>query len=206
MKKIIGAIIAKNQDELDKLISKEKGYVDGIQLDIIDGKFADNESLNFDFLIKDNVSTEAHLMVEDPVSWIKKNSDKVETVIIHYESNYFGNALKLARRKGKKVGLALKISTPVDKIRDYLERVDQVLIMSVELGFYGGRFVPEALEKVKEIKRINPELKVEVDGGINDKTIRMAAEAGADLFVVGSYLANSKNVKDDVKNLRKHLK
>lgn len=204
-KQIIPAIIVKNQKELDESLSKVIDLVEIIQLDIMDGKFVPNESLNFDFkLPKTNCLFEAHLMISEPIKWIEKNHKKVHTILIHFEScTDIYRAIDLARSKNKKVGVVLNPETPINAIKDILDEIDQVLIMTVNPGFYGSSFLPETVNKISDLRKLRPDFDIEVDGGINDKTIGIVDKAGANLFVSGSYIMKSSNVKNAIENLKK---
>lgn len=208
MKKlIIPSIIAKSQKELNKRVNNVKRHVSLIQLDIMDGKFVKNNSLNFNFkLPRSNCKYEAHLMIRNPESWIKKNHKKVQTILIHYESKNINQALALANKKGKKVGLAINPHTKIEKIKPYLNKINQVLIMTVNPGFYGSKFLPNNLSKVKKLRKLKPELNIEVDGGISPKTIGKASKAGANLFISGSYTVDSPNVKKAINTLKSMIK
>lgn len=203
---IIPSIIAKDQNELDKRIGKVKKNFSWLQLDVMDGKLVKNSSLNFDFVLpKIRREYEAHLMIRSPEFWIRKNARKVDTIIFHFESvKKLGDARKivnLIRAKKKRVGVAISPRTDVETIRSLLEIVDMVLVMTVNPGSYGAKFLPSMLDKIEEIKKINSKLVIEVDGGISDKTIHKAKGAGANYFVVGSYLQNSRNVSRSKKRL-----
>ena len=171
MKKIvIPSIIAKNQNELNDRISKVDSSV--YQLDIMDGKFVKNKSLMFDFNIPKNKKYEAHLMILNPKLWVEKNSEKVDSIIFHFETTRNPEELiKLIKSKKKKVGIAIKPWTPVKKIEPFLEKINLVLVMTVNPGKYGSKFLPKTLDKIKELRKLKPKLNIEVDGGINDKTI-----------------------------------
>ena len=204
-KMIIPAIIAKNQNELDERINKVKDYVELIQLDFMDGDFVPNESINFDFqLPKTNCKSEAHLMVSNPIEWIEKNYYKVDMVLAHFESiKNPQEVIDLAKKKNKKIGFVLNPKTTIDEIKNYLDQLDQVLIMTVNPGFYGSPFLPEMLDKITELRKLKPDLDIEVDGGVTDKTIGLVNEAGANMFVSGSYIVKSDNVKKAVDTLKK---
>jgi ribulose-phosphate 3-epimerase len=206
-KEIIPAIIAKSQDELNDKISKVDDYVKIIQLDIMDNKFVPNSSLFFDFTLPcSKCFYEAHLMVKDPVSWIEKNNHKVDMILIHYESDVdYDKAIKLVKNKNKKIGFVLNPETPIEKISEYLDKLDQVLIMTVNPGFYGSPFLPEVMEKIRKIRKLKPNLNIEVDGGITDKTITIVDKAGANLFVSGSYIIKSDNIKMAIDSLKEKL-
>ena len=208
MKKfVIPAIIAKNQEELDLGIKKVQNFSKIIQLDFMDGVFVPNHSIDFDFKIpKIDCFFEAHLMLKNPLDWIVKNFSKVDMILTHYEA--LSNPQKVidfVRNEGKKIGFVLNPETSVDELFDYLDQLDQILIMTVNPGFYGSPFIPEIVNKISELREIAPKLDIEVDGGITDKTIDIVDEAGANMFVSGSYILKSKNIKQAFDRLNKIL-
>ena len=207
-KKIIPAIIAENQKDLDEKLSKVKNYVDTVQLDVMDNVFVPNKSLFFDLDLKDaNISYEAHLMVQKPESWIKKYCEKVDTILVHYESSYNQNRIiKMLKKNQKRIGFVLNPETPIRKINDILDDIDQVLIMTVNPGFYGSKFLPEMKEKISQLRAMKKDLDIEVDGGITDKTIELVNNAGANLFVSGSYIVRSDNIERAIKSLENLIK
>lgn len=196
-KVVIPSLIAKSQDELDERFNKVKNIAPIFQLDIMDGRFVPNTSLDFDFKLPKDNYFEAHLMINEPEIWLKRNYEKVKTIIVHQECcNEIENIIDLVKVKHNcRIGVALNPETSIKVVEDYLDKLDQVLIMTVNPGFYGSKFLPEMLEKVKELRRLRPELDIEVDGGMNSETIIKADEVGANLFVSGSYLMNAENVK-----------
>ena len=204
-KKIIPAIIAKTQDELDELLVKIIDLVEVAQLDVMDNKFVPNTSLFFDIKIPEtSCQFEAHLMIENPESWIDNNWKKVDTILIHYEScNDPEKIIKNVKSKGKKVGFVLNPETPLDNILGFIDDIDQVLIMTVNPGFYGSPFLQEMLDKIKDLRDMKPDLDIEVDGGITDKTIELVNKAGANLFVSGSYIMKSQNISESIDKLKK---
>ena len=206
-KMIIPAIIAKSQDELEININKVMNHVDLIQLDIMDGKFVPNQSIDFDFeLPKIDCVYEAHLMINSPIKWIKKYYTKVNMILAHFEScKNPSEIIEYVRSKNKKVGFVLNPKTPVSAIEKYLDDLDQVLIMTVNPGFYGSPFLPEMLDKISELRALKPNLNIEVDGGITDKTIGLVDQAGANMFVSGSYIIKAENVADSIKKLKNKL-
>ncbi|KYK20055.1 hypothetical protein AYK24_10280 [Thermoplasmatales archaeon SG8-52-4] len=204
-KEIIPAIIAKTQDELDNLIDKLGDLVETAQLDIMDNRFVPNTSLFFDFnLPKSSLKFEAHLMIEDPETWIEKNYQKVDTILIHYEScNNPKKIIAEVKRKDKRVGFVLNPETSLKNILNFIEDIDQVLIMTVNPGFYGSPFLPEMLGKIRELRNMKSNLDIEVDGGITNKTIDLVNKAGANMFVSGSYIMKSDNVGRSIDTLKK---
>ena len=204
-KMIIPAIIAKNQGEMEEKINLVKNYVEVIQLDVMDGEFVPNESLNFDFkLPSTKCGFEAHLMTKNPWEWVEKHYKKVDTILVHVESvNDHQGIIKLVKSKNKRIGFVLNPGTTVEQIMPYLDQIDQVLIMTVNPGFYGSSFIPETLKKISKLRRVKPQLDLEVDGGINDKTIGLADKAGANMFVSGSYIVQAAMVEKAVDSLKK---
>ena len=204
---IIPAIIAKTQNELEEKILKVKDYVELIQLDLMDGKFVPNKSIDFNFqLPPTNCHFEAHLMVENPEQWIEKNIMKVDTILAHYESsNDPYSIIDIVKSKNKRIGFVLNPETSVQKIEKYLDKIDQVLIMTVNPGFYGSPFLPEMLDKISELRNMKSDLDIEVDGGITPKTIRDVHKAGANMFVSGSYIIKSPNLKEAIDNIKNML-
>jgi ribulose-phosphate 3-epimerase len=204
-KNIIPAVIAKNQDELEDRIKRVVDFFDIIQLDFMDGKFVPNNSIDFDFkLPKTKCKFESHLMINNPQNWIENNALKVDTILVHYESiNDSMKIINQVKDQNKKVGFVLNPETPISKIENYLDQLDQVLIMTVNPGFYGSPFLPEMIKKISDLRKIKPDLDIEVDGGIVPDTIGLVNRAGANMFVSGSYIVKSKNVEESIFNLKK---
>ncbi len=201
---IIPSIIAKSQEELDNRINKVKDYARLLQLDIMDGLFVPNRSLDFDFKLP-KIKFEAHLMINNPEEWIIKHCKKVHTILVHIEScKDPENIIRIVKGK-RKIGFALNPETPLQRIENYLDETEQVLIMTVNPGFYGAKFLPETLDKVRTLRKMRPNLNIEVDGGINSETIKKVHEAGANMFVSGSYLMNSENVGEAFERLKNLL-
>ncbi|MFP4082942.1 MAG: ribulose-phosphate 3-epimerase [Candidatus Aminicenantes bacterium] len=207
-KLIIPAVIAKTQEELDDIFRKIGGHVFLVQLDIMDGRFVPNHSLDFDFkLAQRKYQYEAHLMIENPEEWVEKNWKKVDTIIAHFEAvkNPPG-FIKAVKSREKKIAFALNPETAVSRVRDYLFDIDQVLVMTVHPGFYGSQFLPQTLEKIRELRNLKPDLDIEVDGGINPQTIAQVDRAGANLFVSGSYLIGSPDIRERIDILKNNLR
>lgn len=199
-KRIIPAAIARSQEELDKIFQKISGHSEMVQLDIMDGEFVPNHSLDFDFrLPQKRYRYEAHLMVEDPDAWIESSGNKADTIIAHFEAAATSpKTIQAIKQLGKKAALALNPETEIDHILSYLEVIDQVLIMTVHPGSYGSPFLPEVMGKIKKLRQMRPEMDIEVDGGIKPDTIELVDEAGANFFVSGSYLINSNNIQESI--------
>ena len=204
---IIPAIIAKSQQEFSEKIHKVKDWVDIIQIDVMDGQFVPNTSITFDFILPDSrCKYEAHLMVADPLSWIQHHGHKVDTILVHVESvNNFEEVIDAVRHIKKKIGFVLNPQTSISLVEHYYDVIDEILIMTVNPGFYGSPFLPSTLEKVTTLRNLYPALDIEVDGGITDKTIQDAYQAGANMFVSGSFIIKSDRVPDAIKSLQQKL-
>ena len=202
---VVAAVIAKDQSELDTSLTKLRGHVNRVQLDYMDGKFVESHSLDFTFNLPTYFEYEAHLMVESPMKWIEKLPASIKTVIVHVETFGVAEAIKRVKGRNNEVFLALNPSTSVEALKPFLGLIDGVMVMAVEPGKYGAVFIPYTLEKVKELRRNNKELVIEVDGGMNPTTAREARIMGADIIVSGSYIVKSSNVSMVVSELRKSI-
>ncbi len=204
---IVPAIIANSQKELDALLDKVKGLVERVQLDLMDGKFVPTTSLMFDLKLKKKVKYEAHLMIENSEEWIKKNIKKVDILLPHFETVKNPNdIIDFVKKNKKKIGFAINPETPISDIALYLDRLDMVLIMTVDPGFYGSKFIPGTIPKIKELRVLKPNLDIEVDGGIAPGTIELVKEAGANIFVSGSFIMKHENPKEAIKKLQELTK
>lgn len=184
---------------------------DYIHIDIMDGNFVPNisfgPSINKQIANITKVPLDVHLMVLDPVKWISEFSiPQVKYITVHYEANDFKEALNLIKKQNIKTGLSIKPATTVETIKPYLKDLDMVLIMSVEPGFGGQKFMPKSLDKVKELvsyrKEHNLNFIIEIDGGMNKETLPLAKEAGVDVAVIGSYLFAQKDRNETMKKFR----
>ena len=173
---VIPSLIATTQSALDErfLVARKTG-AKVMQLDVMDGRFVKNESLNFDFKLpaQKDITYEAHLMMYNPMPWIYKHHKKVDLIIVHYESPFFKEAVNFIRHHNKKVGVALNPKTSFEHYESLdFTFVDTILIMTVHPGKYGAKFLPKMIEKVKEAREKYPKLHIEVDGGVSNVTIR----------------------------------
>jgi len=205
MKDIVASIIATSQKEIDKRVDKVKDAVNIIQLDIMDGKYAPNEVLNFKFTLPENSCTvEADLMVKNPEKWIEQNFDIADNIIVHINStDDIYEIIEKVRKKGKKISLALDPENEAEDVIPYLGLIDQVMVFTAErIGFYGAPFNQAAVGKIRKIRKVSPDILIEVDGGVTPDNIDELSKAGVNLFVSGSYLQNSNDVEKAVASLR----
>lgn len=199
---IVPAIIAESQEELDSMLERLNGKVDRVMLDVMDGEFVPNRSLDFDFRLLKGFEYEVHMMAVDPIERLSKMAEKIDIAILHVETLIdIRAAIEGVRELGLQLTLALNPGTGVDIIEPYLDEVDGVLVMTVDPGRYGGRYIPEALEKVRRIRELNHEIPIEVDGGMNVENSAAAREAGANVIASGSFILKSGDVAQAVEAL-----
>lgn len=201
---LIPSIIATSQKELETRLKKIPSRT-LVQLDVMDGLFVPHTSLEFEFSLPSRIH-EAHLMVQNPEAWLVHNHAKISSIIVHYESRvHMHNMIKLAKKYKKKIGIALNPESNTEDIRQYLKHIDKVLIMTVHPGKYGSAFIPSTLHKINFLRSIAPKIDIEVDGGVTPATLRACKEAGANQFVVGSFLQKSASPLKAWKELQKEI-
>ena len=191
-----------------------KGKADRIHLDVMDGNFVPNISFGFSILeaIKDYpIFKDVHLMINNPLQYVDKcimcNAD---LITFHIESLKYKKDVKelinKIHNRSVAVGISIKPNTPVEAIIPFLKDLDVVLVMSVEPGFGGQKFMESSIEKIKKLNQIIEEngydCLIEVDGGINQETANLVKEAGADILVAGSYIAKSESISKAIKSLK----
>ena len=189
--KIAPSILSADLSKIDQEIKEVEKYSDLIHVDIMDGIFVPPTTVGSDFLktIKTKIPLDVHLMVHEPSdSYIKEFIDAgAGSITIHQEACI--NPLKqigFIKKNNTKAAISIKPNTSLDKIIKYLDIVDMVLIMTVEPGWAGQKFIEGTMEKVRELRKLKPKLDIEVDGGINSYTARAAYDAGANVFVAGT--------------------
>ena len=155
-----------------------------------------------------NQVLDTHLMISDPAKYLKEfikaGSDRIT---FHVEAtNTPKEIIKLIREQGASVGISIKPKTSVETIKDYISLIDQVLVMSVEPGFGGQKFMMNSLDKIKEIsllrEKFNKNLLIVVDGGINQETAALCKEAGANVLVAGSYIFSGNDPSERIRSLK----
>ena len=200
---IIPAIISKTQAELDVAINKVQNFVNLLQLDIMDNSFVPNNSNDFELNLPKGPEYEAHLMINNPIKWVENQGNSIKTILVHFEScSELSEIFRLGKDNSKNVGLAINPDTSIKEVAHLLDDIYQLLILTVNPGFYGSEFLPETIEKVREARELCPNLNIEVDGGITHETILKAYEAGANMFVSGSYIMKSDQPKQAIQTLK----
>ena len=197
---LVPAILVKTREELVARLALAATVAKRAQVDIMDGKFVPNTTVQAQDLVglKPPLELEIHLMVEDPLAAMNTIGKRAELFLVHVETVGQGTGVDgrasveeleaRARQLGARFGLVVNAKTPVSAVLPHLDRVDEVLVMTVEAGFGGQKLLPETLEKVAALRKLRPELDLEVDGGIDASTVGKAARAGANVLVAGSAL------------------
>lgn len=182
-----------------------KTNTDYIHIDYMDGIFVDNKEFTIEEIkTLSKISTkklDIHIMAENPEPIIQELKDlNIEYITIHYEINKpLDKIINLIHNQGYKCGISIKPKTDPKNIIEYLKKIDLVLIMSVEPGKGGQKFIPDVLNKIKDLKQNN--IIIEIDGGINDTNIEELKNI-VDIVVVGSYITNSNNYNKQINNLK----
>ncbi|TFH18988.1 hypothetical protein E4H04_01585 [Candidatus Bathyarchaeota archaeon] len=190
---VLPAIIAQNQQELDQMLEKVP-FAENIMLDLMDGKFVGASSLDFPLKLPEGPRYQLHIMAVNPLERIKQLPPQVDTVILHEETlKDISEAVVEAKKLSLSLFIALNPDTPASVFDQYLGALDGVLIMSVNPGQYGAQFLPDQLEKVRQLRAKSKTLNIEVDGGMTDRTIGLAIAAGANMIASGSFIIKSKD-------------
>ena len=208
---VLSADYANFETELKKLEASGAEYA---HLDVMDGHFVPNISFGAGVVASmrphSKMVFDCHLMVSNPEHHIEEFARAGADIIsIHVEATpHIHGALQKIRAAGVKPSVVINPGTPVEAIKNVLNLVDQVLVMTVNPGFGGQAFLPETMDKIRELVALREanqlNFDIEVDGGIDDKTIQMAREAGANVFVAGSYIFKG-DVSHQVQTLRDAL-
>ncbi len=205
---ISASLLSMRNNLLEYIYKLNKENIDYIHLDMMDGLFVSNKSFTYDEvkLIVDNINKplDVHLMVEDIDDYIKDYlSYNTEYITFHYEAMKDLSPITKVKNHGIKCGISIKPDTEVELIYDLLDKIDMVLIMSVEPGKGGQEFIPSSLEKVKKLKeeiiKRNLDVKISIDGGINKDTGKLSLNSGADILVIGSAIKENPSIINELK-------
>ena len=213
--KISPSILSADFSKLgEEITSLDHAGADYIHVDVMDGHFVPNITMGPEIIRKLRPYTkkifDVHLMISPVDNYIKDFANAgADIITFHPEATEdTGNTIKLIKSYSKKVGISLKPKSKIDLIVDHLSSIDLILIMSVEPGFGGQKFMPEVLPKLEELKNIiskkNFNIDLEIDGGINFDNCNKAKKAGANILVSGStiFKENNGNLKKNIDLLR----
>ncbi|MEK7125319.1 MAG: ribulose-phosphate 3-epimerase [Patescibacteria group bacterium] len=207
MVEILPAILEKTFGAVQDKVARLQGIASAAQLDIIDGDFIpgptwkEHEQLS---ALGGDIKFDVHLMVEKPEQWVKRwEAPNVFRLTFHQEATYdVRRTAVLIKSLGKEAGVALKIETPVSAIYDILEEIDLVLLMAVAPGGQGRAFDGRVVDKVKELRAHNANIKIGVDGGVTPLVASSLVAAGANVLVSGSYLFSQTDIKSAIASLQ----
>ena len=207
---ILSADFSKLADEIKKV---ENAGADYIHIDVMDGSFVPNITIGspvVESLRKTtNLIYDVHLMVEHPETQIEAFAKAgADIITFHIETTKHAHRIiQSIKSCGKRVGVALNPATPLVMLEEILTDIDMALLMTVNPGFGGQKFIESSLEKISILRHTIDDnefdVDIEVDGGINDKTAPLVIEAGADILVAGSYIYGAKDLNEAMKSIRK---
>lgn len=190
LSKVVPAILTDDPEALSTMVRQAEGFTNYVQVDIMDGQFVPSRSITAEHLagLSTELSWEVHLMAQRPEEYLESFwKAGAHKFIFHYEATSSpAKVISQARNLGLMVGLAVNPETPLSAIHPLVSEVDSVLFLTVNPGFYGSPFIPEALEKAVEFHHTQPDMEIGVDGGMKESNVAQIAQMGIDVIYVGS--------------------
>ncbi|MBU3186148.1 ribulose-phosphate 3-epimerase [Clostridium estertheticum] len=213
MIKIAPSILSADFSRLGEHIKQLDAYgADMIHIDVMDGMFVPNISFGTPIIKSIRKLTslpfDVHLMIEEPSRYVEEFVHAgADIITVHYETDrHIDRTINYIKSFGVKVGVALNPATPVALIKHLISNVDMVLIMTVNPGFGGQKFIEYCLDKVKEVRELanvyNKDIMIQVDGGIDESNIRGVVSSGANVIVAGSAVFKNDDIEKNIKKLR----
>ncbi|WP_423801671.1 ribulose-phosphate 3-epimerase [Neobacillus sp. SAB-20_R2A] len=213
MVKIAPSILSADFAKLgEEIIAVEKGGADYIHVDVMDGHFVPNITIG-PLIVEairpvTNLPLDVHLMIENPDQYIEAFAKAgADYITVHVEAcRHLHRTIQNIKSFGVKAGVVLNPATPVESIQHIIGDIDMVLLMSVNPGFGGQKFIPEVLPKIKKVKQMavekGVEIEIEIDGGVNPETAKLCIEAGANVLVAGSAIYNQADYAKAISHIR----
>ncbi len=207
MSQVVPAILTDNPRTLEGMVRQAETFASYVQFDIMDGVFVPSHSISWQHLarIPMKLNWEAHLMVQSPELYLEGFKEAgAKKVVFHYEAALSPQeVITQSRKLNLGVGLAINPETPISAILPLIDKVDSLLFLSVHPGFYGSRFMPEVLDKIKGLRRLYPGLEIGIDGGIKEDNVATVARSGVDCIYIGSAIFLQDNPADSYRRLNK---
>lgn len=213
MVKIAPSILSANFAKLgEEILDVERGGADYIHVDVMDGHFVPNITIG-PLIVEairpiTKLPLDVHLMIENPDQYIEAFAKAgADYITVHVEAcPHLHRTIQLIKSFGIKAGVVMNPATPVASVQHIIEDVDMVLLMTVNPGFGGQKFIHSVLPKIAEVKelanRFNPDLEIEIDGGVNEETAKLCIEQGANVLVAGSAIYNQEDRAEAIRKIR----
>ncbi len=205
---IVPTILASSKKEFYRIFNRlKKEKIIRYQIDIMDGKFVSSKSILLRDVPKMTAKAELHLMVYHPESYLilaKKKGFK--KIIFHYEAYKKEDAVMMMFKLITKLGLipvlAINPETKISKLKKIIKKINNITLLAVHPGYYGAKFLPQTYNRIRQIRKLNKKIKIEIDGGVSDKNSKKLIKAGANILAVGSFLQKQHSIRKGIKKLK----